>query len=243
MLKKFGFPASLGAKTLPRCLVGSGKGARYYMWKDTAACNFLGGKMVKTKHSTCKVGKPHQWVKVTRCVQGPVLTNKGLNYKTGQAHYTKDKVTKITKIGGMVMGMCYKFQAYEHSKDYLKIKGIRAYNSPHSGDNVFKVVKGISGHTNSVSLIYKNKAALGMHGNGVWAKSLHSANKHYQSFYVTKGMAGKGVSFMSTKWKGWFIKHKDMKKGVAEHQISWLNAKKTVSVTYKKAATWYAKKV
>merc|ERR1712086_1168059 len=67
MLKKFGFPSSLGAKSLPRC-------------------RFLGGRLVYQKHAVCKAGKPHQWARVVRCVRGAVLSKKGLNYKTGQRH-------------------------------------------------------------------------------------------------------------------------------------------------------------
>jgi hypothetical protein len=68
MLKKFGFPTTLAASSFPRCAVGSGNGKRYYMWKGNKACRFLGGKRVYMKVKTCKVGRPHQWVRVTRCV-------------------------------------------------------------------------------------------------------------------------------------------------------------------------------
>jgi len=85
VLKKWGFPTSLGQKRLPRCRVGAGKSAQYYMWKDHKACRFLGGKLVYLTHKTCKAGKPHQWKRVIRCVQGPILSGKGLNYKTGRA--------------------------------------------------------------------------------------------------------------------------------------------------------------
>lgn len=53
------------------------------MWKDNAACQFLGGKLTYQTTQVCKTGKPHTWARVTRCVQGPILTHKGLDYKTG----------------------------------------------------------------------------------------------------------------------------------------------------------------
>ena len=102
MLKKWGFPTSLGAKTLPRCKVGAGKAAIWYMWKNRSNCRFLGGKLVYQKIKTCKTGRPHQWAKVTRCVRGPILSKKGLNYKTGKKivvkkSHAKHSHTKKTK--------------------------------------------------------------------------------------------------------------------------------------------------
>ena len=96
MLKKWGFPTSLGAKTLPRCKVGAGKAAIWYMWKDRGNCRFLGGRLVYQKIKTCKSGRPHQWAKVTRCVRGPILSKKGLNYKTGKS----SKGKKVSKHAG-----------------------------------------------------------------------------------------------------------------------------------------------
>jgi len=69
------------------------KKAAYYMWKNSAACRFLGGRLVYTKNSVCKVGKPHQWLRVTRCVQGPVLTHKGFSYKHGGKYVRKTRRT------------------------------------------------------------------------------------------------------------------------------------------------------
>jgi hypothetical protein len=101
MLKKYGYPQSLATKRLPRCRVGK----LYYMWKDHKACRFLGGKLVYMTHRTCKTGRPHQWQRVTRCVRGAVITNKGFNYKTGRGH---KKVVKkpIKKVIGTNMGKC-----------------------------------------------------------------------------------------------------------------------------------------
>lgn len=80
---KYGFPVSLATTRLPRCRVGSGKNASIYQWKDRAACKFLGGRLVYMKMSKCKSGRKHVWKRVVKCVRGPVLTNKGFNYKTG----------------------------------------------------------------------------------------------------------------------------------------------------------------
>merc|ERR1711907_327152 len=82
-LKAYGFPASLSAKKLPRCQVGDDKSKVIYMWKDEEACKFLGGKLIYQNHQECKTGKPHQWARVVKCVQGPVLSNKGFSYKHG----------------------------------------------------------------------------------------------------------------------------------------------------------------
>lgn len=82
-LMKAGFPVSLSSKRLPRCKVGSGKNASVYQWKDRAACRFLGGRLIYQKIQKCKKGKQHSWKRVTKCVRGPVLTSKGLNYKKG----------------------------------------------------------------------------------------------------------------------------------------------------------------
>jgi len=59
ILKKFGFPTSLARNKLPRCQVGQGKKAIIFMWTNTAACKFIGGKKVYHKRMTCKTGKPH----------------------------------------------------------------------------------------------------------------------------------------------------------------------------------------
>ena len=56
------------------------------MWTNDAACRFIGGRLTYHKRMTCKTGKPHAWKRVVRCVLGPVLSNKGLNYKTGSSN-------------------------------------------------------------------------------------------------------------------------------------------------------------
>lgn len=85
-LMKYGFPASLAAAKMPRCKVGSGTHAAIFMWKDQKACRFLGGKLTYQKKQTCKIGKPHQWKRVVRCVKGAVISHKGLDYHTGKGH-------------------------------------------------------------------------------------------------------------------------------------------------------------
>jgi hypothetical protein len=53
----------------------------------------------------------------------------------------------------MKLGSCYKFRAFDHSDDYMSdIKGV-AYNSPKDKlHRAFKVIKGLSGFTNSISM-------------------------------------------------------------------------------------------
>jgi len=136
MLKKWGFPSTLSAKTLPRCRVGSGKSSVYYMWKNRKNCRFLGGRLTYQKHATCKVGKPHQWARVVRCVEGAILTKSGLNYKTGRygrngrngGTMTHSSSKKEVVLGGMKVGGCYKFRPYiyTHPMQYLSKVGTYA---------------------------------------------------------------------------------------------------------------------
>merc|ERR1712086_666223 len=144
MLKKWGFPSTLGAKTLPRCRVGSGKSSVYYMWKNRKNCRFLGGRLTYQKHAVCKVGKPHQWARVVRCVQGPILSKKGLNYKTGRSMRHSSSKREVV-LGGMRVGGCYKLRAFAHTKDYFSNVGTFAFNSETSTTNIWKIVPGIDG--------------------------------------------------------------------------------------------------
>lgn len=84
-LERRGFPASLAVRRMPRCKVGSGKHATIFIWKGRKACNFLGGKLFYMERETCHHGRAHQWKRVVRCVKGPILSGKGLNYHTGKA--------------------------------------------------------------------------------------------------------------------------------------------------------------
>jgi len=214
MLKKFGFPGSLSSKRLPRCKVGTGKSSVLYMWKDRAACRFLGGRLSMQKRSICKVGRPHQWARVIRCVRGPILSKKGLNYKTGRSsrsvrrsvtHHTRTKREQI--IGGLRVGGCYKLRAFHHTKDYLSNVGTYAFNSETSKTKVWKIVPGIDGTRNSITLKDpKSKYGLMAYGKNkarfYWNKYL---NKKAATFYVTKGLMGRGVSFMPVSKRGYFM--------------------------------------
>lgn len=154
ILKRWGFPSKLGVRKLPRCQVGKGRHSGVYMWKGRSACRFLGGRLVYHKHKICKTGRPHQWKRVKRCVKGNILTKKGLNYKTGRALRTHTRLV----IGGLVENSCYKFRAFEHSKDYLayryKHKKYEIYQSPKSRlkDRVWKIKRGIYGAKNTITL-------------------------------------------------------------------------------------------
>jgi hypothetical protein len=77
--------------------------------------------LIYQRRQICKVGKPHTWKRVTRCVQGPVLSNKGFNYKTGKggATYHFDIHTTKTVISGLTVGDCYRFRAYDMHKAFL----------------------------------------------------------------------------------------------------------------------------
>jgi hypothetical protein len=239
MLKKWGFPSSLGVKSLPRCRVGSGKSSTYYMWKSRSACKFLGGRLVYQKHRTCKTGRPHQWARVTRCVQGPILSKKGLNYKTGRS-FRSSKSKREVILGGMRVGGCYKLRAYAHTKDYFSNVGTFAYNSPSSKLNVWRITKGIDGTKNSVTFKDRtNRYGLMLYSTDrarfYWNKYL---NKKNSVFYVIKGLMGRGVSFMPVHKKGYFMRHQKITKGKTHTQIR-VN-KYDGKYAFKKAATWYA---
>merc|ERR1711990_603366 len=239
VLKRWGFPSSLGSKRLPRCRVGAGKRASYYMWKDHGACKFLGGRLVYQKHRTCKTGRPHQWARVIRCVQGPVLSKKGLNYKTGRSfRHTSTKREVI--LGGMRVGGCYKLRAFAKTKDYFSNVGTFAYNSPSSRLNVWRIMKGIDGTKNSVTFKDRtNRYGLMLYSTDrarfYWNKYL---NKKNSVFYVIKGLMGRGVSFMPVHKKGYFMRHQKITKGKTHTQIR--VQKYNGKYAFKKAATWYA---
>ena len=236
MLKKWGFPTSLGAKTLPRCKVGSGKKAVWYMWKNRANCRFLGGKLTYQKIKICKTGRPHQWARVTRCVQGPILSKKGLNYKTGLAYKIRriHRVHKSYYVGGLRLGGCYKFRAYSKKADYLSNVGTYAYNDPESKINVWKVGRGLDGSRNTVT-IYDRTGRYGARLYSrdrvrfYWNKWL---SKPSATWYVIKGLAGKGISFMPKYKRSYFLRHAPSGKQIKFHK--W-NGKRS----FRKAATWF----
>jgi hypothetical protein len=158
-LKKWGFPASLSAKRLPRCQVGRGRRAAIYYWKNHAACRFLGGRLVYHKTHICKKGRPHSWQRVTRCVRGPVLTHKGFNYKTGKGKTKGHKLPKFnggtkkyTVIQGMTVGKCYKFRAFGTRKNYLWDYSAALYSGAAAGKKAtWQVLKGKIGR-NTITL-------------------------------------------------------------------------------------------
>jgi hypothetical protein len=233
LLKKWGFPTSLGSKRLPRCRVGSGRKAAYYMWKDRKACRFLGGRLVYQTHKTCKTGRPHQWARVVRCVAGPKISKKGLNYKTGRK-FRHTSTKREVVLGGMRVGGCYKFRAYSHSKNYFSNVGTYAKNSASSRLNTWKIVAGIDGTRNSITFKDRtNRYGLMLYSSKrtrfFWNKYLHKKNS---TFYVLKGLMGRGVSFMPAHKRGYFLQH-------ASNNAVLFN-KYNGKVAFKRSATWYA---
>lgn len=193
VLKKWGFPASLGARKLPRCQVGAGSRRAIYMWKNSAACRFLGGKLVYHRHRTCKVGKPHQWKRVVRCVQGPVLSNKGFNYKTGGRH-GHGRHSKYTVISGLVVGKCYRFRTYHNKHAYLYDHSAHMYIGKAGGKrSVYQVVKGKIGAKGTVTLASRLRKGRVLRHQGYRMK-VHSGKdtlwKKDASFYAHFGIVG-----------------------------------------------------
>jgi hypothetical protein len=193
VLKKWGFPASLGARKLPRCQVGSGSRRAIYMWRNSAACRFLGGKLVYHRHRTCKVGKPHQWKRVVRCVQGPVLSAKGFNYKTGGRH-GHGRHSKYTVISGLVVGKCYRFRTYHNKHAYLYDHSAHMYIGKAGGKrSVYQVVKGKIGAKGTVTLASRLRKGRVLRHQGYRMK-VHSGKstlwKKDASFYAHFGIVG-----------------------------------------------------
>ena len=81
-LSKYGIPYSLTSKRVPRCKVGKS----IYMYTDHEGCKWLGGRKVYQKRIRCKVGKEHQWRKMTKCTYY-YSKRGGLNYHTGRSNY------------------------------------------------------------------------------------------------------------------------------------------------------------
>ena len=110
-------------------------------------------------------------------------------------------------LGGMRVGGCYKLRAFQHTKDYLSNVGTYAFNSETSKTKVWKIVPGIDGTRNSITLKDpKSKYGLMTYGKNkarfYWNKYL---NKKAATFYVTKGLMNRGVSFMPVSKKGYFL--------------------------------------
>jgi len=244
ILKKWGFPGSLSTKRLPRCRVGR----NFYMWKNHKACRFLGGKLQYMTHRTCKVGKPHQWARVIRCVRGPVISGKGFNYKTGRGYRTTTKThtktVRTTTIGGLTLGKCYTFRAYKNHKSYLTSRGGLIYNSHYSGMKVWKVVKGKYGR-NSVTLVNPKNQRYALRHQGYRAK-LHAGRstlwKKDASFNVGKFLRGSNiVSFRSVNYPSHFLAH-DTFKRKATHSKIWIKKMSRNGKSFAQHATWYYNK-
>ena len=135
---------------------------------------------------------------------------------------------------------CYKLRAFHHAKDYFSNTGTFATNSETSKINVWKIVPGLDGTKNSISFKDKtNRYGLMLYSTDrarfYWNKYL---NKKNSTFYVLKGLMGRGVSFMPVHKRGYFLKHAPLKKGVKTHAINY--KKYDGKFAFKKAATWYA---
>jgi len=162
-----------------------------------------------------------------------------LNYRTGR-HFKHTSSKKEVILGGMRVGGCYKLRAFHHAKDYFSNVGTFGYNSENSKVNTWKIIAGIDGTRNTITFKDKtNKYGLMLYSKDrvrfYWNKYL---NKKNSTFYVTRGLMGKGVSFMPAHKKGFFMKHSAYQKGKKSHIIN--VAKYDGKFAFKKAATWYA---
>jgi len=162
-----------------------------------------------------------------------------LNYKTGRSMRHSSSKREVV-LGGMRVGGCYKLRAFHHTKDYFSNVGTFAFNSETSRTNIWKIVPGIDGTKNSIS--FKDKTSrygLMLYSKDrarfYWNKYL---NKKNSTFYVTKGLMGRGVSFMPVHKRGYFLRHAAYVKGKKAHLIT-VN-KYDGKFAFKKAATWYA---
>jgi hypothetical protein len=240
ILKKWGFPTSLSAKRLPRCQVGRGRRAAIYAWKNHAACRFLGGKLVYHRFKVCKAGRPHKWARVTRCVRGPVLTNKGFNYKTGQKARHISRRSRYTVISGLVVGKCYRFRAYSKAHDYLwDYKGALWSGKASGKKSVFQVLKGKIGKRGTVTLASRLRRGRVLRHQGYRMK-IHSGRstlwKKDASFYAHYGLVGgrKYVSLRSYNYGKYFLAHA----GTSHvHKSVWIR-KYQHSTAFKRLATW-----
>lgn len=134
---------------------------------------------------------------------------------------------------------CYKFRSYYSSRGYLSNVGTYAYNSRSSRHNIWKIVKGVDGTRNSITFKNRsNRYGLKVLRNGLarfyWNAYL---TKSKSAFYVTKGLVGRGVSFMPTGHKGYFLRNKYARgRGKTLLKVSKYNGKSS----FKKHATFYA---
>jgi len=220
MLKKFGFPGSLSSKRLPRCKVGTGKSSVLYMWKDRAACRFLGGRLSMQKRSICKVGRPHQWARVIRCVRGPILSKKGLNYKTGRS----SRSVRRTKTVGVY-------------QDKRAVKIAKSYADINSGAKTdFQVTKISSATKNCFSLGeyavngYKAPSKSIMHRYCTNAKNVKTVFRKPQSF--TKGWDTTGIKRKTKNGSIWLPNCPKGFRALGHVAIQIENGKKVTSANF-----------
>ena len=113
----------------------------------------------------------------------------------------------------MTVSKCYQFLSYSgKTKLYPREvhgKRLLMYVNKYHTWNTWKLVHSASGTKHAVSLVSMHKGkpsyyAYSTGSKGSWT-SLKTKNKVATSFYVIKGMAGKGVSFMPVKKRGYLL--------------------------------------
>jgi hypothetical protein len=227
---------------MPRCQVGRGRRAAVYMWKNHAACRFLGGKLVYHRTKVCKAGRPHRWQRVTRCVRGAVLTNKGFNYKTGHGH-GHSRHTRYTVISGLVVGKCYKFRSYGMKHHYLWDYRTALWTGRSSGKKAtWLVQKGKIGKHGTVTLASRLRGGSVIRHQGYRAK-VHKGKsslwKKDASFYAHYGLIGgkKYVSFRSYNYGHYFLAWQHNRAYHNHHKAVYIKHYKNNNA-FKKSATW-----
>lgn len=126
---------------------------------------------------------------------GPVLSNKGLNYKTGTG-FTKSEI-KNTKLGkkqyvmeaGLKLTKCYKFRAFDKKENFMSDNKGTAFNSPNDKLHIiFKPVKALTGGKGISLTTTDDKNVLTMIGPTMMFMPIKTANKKKSTFYVGKGL-------------------------------------------------------
>lgn len=89
------------------------------------------------------------------------------------------------------MNSCYEFMAFNHPADHLVLKGQTAYDSPIVQAKKWKVIKGLDGSANSITLQSPYAAHKGMcvaqkgtEGHAIIPKTL--ADQKAVTFYISK---------------------------------------------------------
>ena len=133
------------------------------------------------------------------------------------------------------MGSCYKLRAYYSSQGYISHMGTYAYTSRYSRRNVWRIVKGIDGTRNSITL-KDRRNRYGMMTSGYrarfyWNKDL---KKTRSAFYVMKGLAGRGISLMPTRKYGYFLRDSSTRSYSTKMRVSRYKRR----WSFKTSATW-----